>query len=93
MVNILHKTVGYQNATKNRNTRKREPEIGPDGSSQTLQNPWVDGYWYGFGPPRSCGSGFWTVLEPNQNVYPVQTRTAGGLPVPVANTSLMSFVC
>jgi hypothetical protein len=28
-VNIFHITVGYQNATVNRHTRKGEPEIGP----------------------------------------------------------------
>jgi len=74
-------------ATINRKTRKGEPETGTDGSSQTRQNPRVDGYGYGFGPPRSSGSGFWTGLEPNRTVFPVQTRTAGGLPGPVANTT------
>jgi len=68
-------------------TRNAEPEIGTDGSSQTRRNPRVDGYGSGFGPPRVCGSGFWPVLEPNQPVFAVQTRTAGGLPGPVANTS------
>ena len=68
-------------------TRNAEPEIGTDGSSQTRQNPRVDGYGSGFGPPRVCGSDFWTVLEPNRPVFAVQTRTAGGLPGPVANTS------
>ena len=68
-------------------TRNAEPEIGPDGSSQTWRNPRVDGYWSGFGPPRVCGSGFWPVLEPNLPVFAVQTRTAGGLPGPVANSS------
>jgi hypothetical protein len=68
-------------------TRNAEPEIGPDGSSQTRRNPRVDGYGSGFGPPRVCGSGFWPVLEPNRPVFAVQTRTAGGLPGPVANTT------
>jgi len=99
-VNILRLTVGYLNATINRKTQNTEPEIGTDGSSQTRQNPRVDGYGSGFGPPRRCGSGFWTVLEPNRNVFPVRTRTAGGLPGPVANTtqrgtsfSTSQFVC
>ena len=83
----MHITVRYRNATINRNTRKREPEIGPNGSCQNRQNPRVDGYGYVFGPPRSCGLGCWMVLEPNRTVYPVQTRTAGGLPGPVANTT------
>jgi hypothetical protein len=67
-------------------TRNAEPEIGTDGSSQTRRNPRVDGYGSGFGPPRVCGSGFWPVLEPNRPVFAVQTRTAGELPGPVANT-------
>jgi hypothetical protein len=86
-VNILRLTVGYLNATINRKTRNTEPEIGTDGSSQTRQNPRVAGYGSGFGPPRRCGSGFWTVLAQNRTVFPVRTRTAGGLPGPVANTS------
>jgi hypothetical protein len=39
-----------------------------------------------FGPPRSSGLGYWTVLELNCTVYLVQTHTAGGLRRPVANT-------
>jgi hypothetical protein len=31
------------------------------------------------------------VLEPNLTVYPVQTRTSGGLPRPVDNTNLISL--
>jgi len=77
--------------TINRKTRKGEPETGTDVSSQTRQNPRVDGYGYGFGPPRSSGSCFWTGLEPNRTVFPVQTRTAGGLPGPVANTTPWSY--
>ena len=86
-VDILHITVTYVTATKNRKTRKGEPETRTDGSSQTRQNPRVDGYGYGFGPPRRSGSGVWTVLVPNRTVLPVQTRTAGGLPGPVATTT------
>jgi len=85
-VNIVWLTVGYLNATIDRKSRNKEPEIETDGSSQTRQNPWVDGYGAGFGPPRLCGSGFWMVLDPNWTVFPVRTRTAGGLPRPVANT-------
>ena len=83
----MHITVTYLTATINRKTRKGEPETGTDRSSQTRQTPQVDGYQHGFGLPRSCGSGLWMVLEPNRTVYLVQTRTAGGLPGPVANTS------
>jgi len=90
-VNILRLIVGDLNATLNRKTRNTEPQIGTDGSSQTRQNPQVDGYGSGFGPPRRCGSGFWTVLEPNQTGFPVRTRTAGGLPGPVANTATMTL--
>ena len=87
ILNILQLTVGCLNAAIKRQTRNAEPEIGPNGSSQTLRNPWVDRYGARFGAARSCGSGFWTVLEPNRSVFPVQTLTAGGLPGPVANTS------
>jgi len=68
-------------------TWNADPEIGTDGSSQTRRNPRVDRYGTGFGLTRVSGSGFWTGLEPNQPVFAVQTRTAGGLPGPVANTS------
>jgi len=67
-------------------TRNAEPEIGTNGSGQTRRNLRVDGYGSGFCPPRVCGSGFWTVLEPHRPVFAVQTRTAGGLPGPIANT-------
>jgi len=73
--------------TINRKTRKGEPETGTDGSSPTRHNLRVDGYGYGFGPPRSSRSGVWTGLEPNRTVFPVQTRTAGGLPGPVVYTT------
>jgi len=71
-------------------TRKAEPDIGTDGSSQTRRNPQVDGYGSGYGPPSVCGSGFWTVLEPNRPVFAVQTQTADGVPGPVANTNILS---
>jgi len=85
-VNILRLAIGYLIATINRNTRILEPEIGTDGSSQTRHNPRVDGYGSGFGLPRCNRSRFWTGLEPNRTVLAVWTRTAGGLPGPVANT-------
>ena len=69
-------------------TRNAEPEIGTDGSSQTWRNLPVDGYGSGVGLPRVSGSGFLMVLEPNRPGFAVQTRTAGGLPGPVANTKL-----
>ena len=68
-------------------TRNAEPEIGTDGSCQTRRDPRVDGYGSGFAPPRVSGLGFWTLLEPNRPVFAVPTRTAGGLPGLVANTS------
>jgi len=85
-VNILRLAVGYLNATTNRTTQNTEPQIGTEGFSQARQNPPVDGYRSGFGPPRRCGSGFWTVLKPNRTGFPVWTRTTGRLPGPVANT-------
>jgi len=69
-------------------TRNAEWEIGTDGSRQTRRNPQVDGYGSCVAPPREGGSGFWTGLEPNWPVFLVQTRSAGGLPGPVANTNL-----
>jgi len=68
-------------------TRNAEAEIGTDGSSQTRPKPRVDGYGSGFGLPRVSWSGCWTGLELNRPVFAVQTRTAGGLPGPIANTS------
>jgi len=67
-------------------TRNAEPEIGPDGSSQTRRNSQVDGYGPWFGLPRVSRSGSWPGLEPNRPSLVVQSRTAGGLPGPVANT-------
>jgi len=87
-VKILRWAIGNLNATRNRNTRIPEPEIGTDGCSQTWQDPQVDEYGSGFGPPRCSGSGYWTGLEPNRTVSAVRTRTAGGSPGPVANTTL-----
>jgi len=86
-VNILGLAIGYLNATINRITWKPEPEIGTDRSSETRQNLRVDGYGSRFGPPRCSGSGFWMGLEPNRTVLAVRTRTAGGLPGPVANSN------
>jgi len=89
-VNIWRLAIGYLNVTINRITRIPEPEIGTHGSSQTRQNPRVDGYGSGFGPPRCSGSGFWTGLESNWTVSEVRTRTTAGLPRPVANTNCKS---
>ena len=72
-------------------TRNAEPEIGPEGSCQTRRNPWIDGYGSGFGPPRVTGWGFRPAWEPNRPVFVVQTQTAGGLPVPVANTTRWAY--
>jgi len=52
-------------------TRNAQPEIGADGSSQTRRSLQVDGYMAWFGSPRSCGSSFWTVQEPNRTIFPV----------------------
>jgi len=87
MVNILRLTVRYLNVTINRTTRNAKPEIGPEGSRQTQWILRVDGYGAGFGQPRSSGSVFWTVPEPNWTVFPVQTRPAGRSPRPVGNTT------
>jgi len=68
-------------------TRNAEPEIGTDESSQTRRKLRVDGYRSGFGPPRVSRLGFGPGLEPIRSVFAFQTRTAGGLPGPVANTT------
>jgi len=86
VVNILQSTVGYLNATTNRKTRNTEPEIGPNGYYQTWWKPRVAGYGARFGPPIWSRSCFWMVLEPNKTVFLVQTRIAGGIPGPFANT-------
>jgi hypothetical protein len=86
-VNILRITVGYLNVTINRKTWNTELEIGTDGSRQTQQTPQVDAYGSYLDLPIRCGSGFWTVLEPNWIGFPVWTRTAGGFTGPVASTS------
>ena len=82
-VDILHITVTYVTATINRKTRNGDPATGSDGSSQTRQNPRVNGYGYGFGPPRSSESGFWTVLELNRNVFPSNSGPLVGYPYPL----------
>ena len=86
-VDILHITVTYLTATANRKTRKQEPDIRTDGLGQTRRNPHVDKSGYGFGLPNSSKSGFWTGLQTNRTIFRVQTRTAGRLPRPVANTT------
>jgi hypothetical protein len=68
-------------------TQNAEPVIGADGSSQNRQKPHVDRYGSGFGPPGVSGSGFWPGLESKRPVFAIQTRTAGGLLGPVANTT------
>ena len=93
IVNILQLTVGYLNATINGKTTNAEPEIGHNGLCQTRQNQGVNGYGARCGPPRSSGSGFWTVQDPNRTDFLVQTRTAGGLPGPVANTIGVCCYC
>jgi len=91
-------TVSYQNQSYTINssisecdlqyeTRNAEPEIGTDKFRQSRWNPLVDGSGSRFGTPRVSGSGFWLRLEPNQPVFLLQTRTAGGLRGPVANTA------
>ena len=89
-VDILWLAVWYLNAIINRKPQNTELQIGTDRSSQTRQNTRVDGYGFGFGPPRCCWLSFWTVLEPNWIIFPVWTRTAGWLPKPVATTSLLT---
>ena len=88
-LNILQLILGYFNTTMNWTVWNAEQEIGPDGSSQTRRNPGITRYVARSGPPRSCGCGFWTVLQPNRTIFPVRIRTAGGFPWPIASTSHM----
>jgi hypothetical protein len=85
--------IGYLNVTINRNTRKLEPEIWTDWSSQTGQKPQVDGYGSAFGPPRCSWSVFWMGLEPNRTILTVRTWTAAWLPGLVANTRPSCLGC
>jgi len=86
-VNILWLAVGYPNVTLNSKSRNTEQEVETEGSSQTRHNPQIDRYGSRFGPRWRSRSGFWTVLEPNGTSILIRTRTAGGLPGPVANTT------
>jgi len=86
-VDILRLAIGYLKETINGKNRIPEPEIGTAGSSQTRQDPRVDGYGSAFRPPRCSGAGFWTGLELYRIVLAVRTWTTGGLPGPVANTT------
>jgi len=68
-------------------TRNTEPEIRITRYRQCRQNPQIDGYGSGFGSPRNSGLGSSTGLEPDQAIFAVTTRTAGGLPEPIADTT------
>jgi len=86
-LNILQVAVRYQNGTMNRKTRNTQPEIATDGLSPSRQNALVDGYESGLKPPRRSWLTFWTVQGMNRTSFAVWTRTAGGLPGPVAITN------
>jgi len=66
-------------------SKKQNWRLDLTGSSQTQQNPRVDGYGSGFRPTRSSWSGYWMDLEPNRTFFLIATQTTGGLPGPVAN--------
>jgi len=87
IISILLLTVAYLNATNDRKTQNTEPEIQTDGSIKTLQDQQVEGFGSMFGPPSGSTLGFWSGPEQHRPVFVVQTRTAGRLPGPVANTS------
>jgi hypothetical protein len=92
-VNIFQLAIEWLSATITRKTRKPEPEIGTNRSSQTPRTRWVDWYGSGFCLRRCSTLGFWTGLEPNWTVLAVGTRSAGGLPGPVANSTHMLSQC
>jgi hypothetical protein len=85
-INSLCWAVGNLKLTINRITWKPDPEIGTDGPGQPWQNPQVDGYGSGFGPPGCSVSDCWMDFNLNWSVYVVSTQTTGGLLGPVANT-------
>jgi hypothetical protein len=87
-VNILRFTVPYLNATIYSETQNTESEIGTNGSSQTLQNQWVERHVSGFGLRRVCRSDFWSGLEPNRPSSAAETLATGRLSGPIANTTL-----
>jgi hypothetical protein len=86
-VEILKLTVGHMNVTINRKTRKPEPQNETNEFHQAQQSLQVAGYQYWFDTPRNTSSDFWKGLQPIWTVFPVRTRTAGGLPVLIAITS------
>ena len=71
----------------NRKTRKTEPEIGTDRSSQTHAKPAGWQVRVQVRPARTQWVRFWTQLEPNRTIVVVWTRTSCRLPGPVANAS------
>jgi len=93
MVNILRLTIGHLYSTIQITTTETEPEIGPNGSRETQQQPLGDGYASGIGLPRHRGSGLWTGPELNRPIFLVQILTAGRLPGPVANSKCLKPDC
>jgi len=79
--------VSISNYDHKSETQNTEPEIRPDGSRQTRPQPWVDKYGSSYDPPGVGGSGYSMCLKVNQPVCVVHTRTSGGFPAPVGNTS------
>jgi len=92
---ILRLTVGYLNATILRKTRNPVLEIGTDRCRKSCWNVQVDGYGYSSRPSRGSRSGLWMGLGPKGSMFVVQTRTAGRLCGPFANTTFhyMSGSC
>jgi len=88
-VTVLQLAVEYLNASISRITWKPEPEIDTDRSSQTWHNPQVNWYKSRVGLPRSSRSDIWMVLELNGTTFAICVCTAGGLPRPVANPTLV----
>jgi len=86
-VNIVRFAVGYLNASINRKTRNTEPEIGINGSGQTMQDLQVDRYGSGFAPPVPSGSRPWTDLEPHRTILRSKPRPLAGYPNPLLTLS------
>jgi hypothetical protein len=68
---------------------KPEPQnrrLEPTGLAKPSETRGLTGMGPGLALQESAGRVFWMGLEPNWPVFVVQTRTAGALPGPIANT-------
>jgi len=87
MVNILRLTVAYLNATINVKPETQNRRLEPTGLAKPGEIRGLTGTGPGLAREESACrvfGRFWNRTDP---FFAVQTRTAGGLPGPVANTT------